>query len=283
MYREPVGVSILTNSNRCAYLRACIDAFLVNCYYRPLVFGIQDNGSTDDTYAFLASLPKAYGVTWRVERSAVDLGCAAGTNLATEMIRDCEFALHLESDFIHITEAESGVGRMWLHEAVEFMASGECDYLYLRRMRNEQEMLLHWWSQWMPQITREKDAYLQCPGFWWSNNPALRRVQALYDSKTLPLDVAKDGGKGQPGWSQPELRAPRPTKPWIHKWGMFKHESLTVEFPERIGCGKFGPFGTSTCKYGFYKTGKDRFCETCHPAKGFHDMREHEKRFRGIA
>ena len=76
MYCEPVGVDVLTNSNRCEYLRVCIDSFLKNCYARPLVIGIFDNGSTDDTSEYLKSLPKVYGVTWRVKRSPADLGCA---------------------------------------------------------------------------------------------------------------------------------------------------------------------------------------------------------------
>jgi hypothetical protein len=276
----PVGVSILTNGARCEFLRNCIDSFLANCYYRPLVIGILDNGSTDDTSDFISRLPKVYGVTWRPDRNPTDLGCAVGTNMATAMVKDCEFALHLESDFIHMTEDESGVGRLWMQDAIRFMQTGVCDYLYLRRMCNEHDMRMHWWAQWMPKVIHEVGPYLSCPEFWWSNNPALRRVQALYDCKTLPLDESKDGKKGQSGWSQPELRAPRPTKPWIYHWGMFKHEGVTVEFPEQVGCGKFGPFGTSTCKYGFYKLGWDSFCDECHHSKSFGDMLEHEKRYR---
>jgi len=282
MYCEPVGVDVLTNGNRCEYLRVCIDSFLKNCYARPLVIGIFDNGSTDDTSEYLKSLPKVYGVTWRVERSPVDLGCARGTNAATDLVKDTEYAIHLESDFIHLTEAESGVNKMWLHDALSFMEKGECDFLYLRRMINEYDMQMHWWSQWMPKVTREAGPYLKCPGFWWSNNPALRRVKALYSSGTLPLDVAKDGQKGQAGWSQPELQAPHPTKPWIYRWGMFKHECLKAEYPELTGCKRYGPFGTSTCKYGFYKPAKDGFCLLCDPHRGLQDMNEHEKRYRSM-
>jgi glycosyltransferase involved in cell wall biosynthesis len=288
-YDKPVGISILTNSNRCGFLRACIDSLLKNCYYRPLEIAIFDNGSTDDTKDFLSSLPKVYGVTWKVESSPVDLGCARGTNLALEMVRGCQYAIHIESDFIHMTEEESGVGKLWLREAIEdVMETGECDYLYLRRMRHQGESMMHWWSQWMPKISLiKKDKYAQCEGFWWSNNPALRRVQSLYDSKTLPLNEAIDGAKGSAGWSSPELLAALPAKAWIYKWGMFQHETIENEYPEMTGCGVESPHGTSSCKYGFYLKDGHPFCKECRMVSryskspvGFEDLPDHEERYR---
>jgi hypothetical protein len=181
----------------------------------------------------------------------------------------------LESDFSHLSEDESGVGKLWLREAVEFMETGACDYLYLRRMRSEREMMMHWWSQWMPRVNDEVGSFLSCPSFWWSNNPALRRVQALYDCGTLPLRVEIDGLKGQAGWSQPELCALRPTKPWIYRWGMFVHERQAGEFARQAQCARFG----SECKYGFHYP-DSLFCSLCDVEKKFTDLRDHELRYR---
>ena len=278
---KPVGVSILTNSNRGRYAVSCIESFLANCYYRPLVFGIFSNGSTDNTIDQLRLLkqlmPNAYGIEWRVQSIPTDIGCARGTNAAHDMVKDTEYAIHLESDFGHMTEAESGVDKLWLHDAVRFMDTGVCDYLYLRRMRSESEMMQHWWSQWKPQVTEISGPYLNCPPFWWSNNPTLRRVKALYDCKTLPLRVELDGAKGQEGWSQPELNAPRPTKPWIYRWGMFTHEP--VPLPSKSGCGRHGPYGLSTCKYGFH-TPDALFCTLCDQRIVFTELNRHEQRYR---
>src|SRR3989344_1635136 len=182
MYDKLIGVSILTNGNRLGYLQACVSSFIANCYYRPLVVAIYNNGSTDGTEEWLkTSLPKAYGVTWRVLNNHDDEGCAAGTNQALELVRECEYVLHLESDFEHLTQELTGEDKLWLRRAIAVMEEG-ADFLYLRRMVDEREMLAPWWSQWMPRVDGKDDSgrYLRCPGFWWSNNPHLHRTEAMY-------------------------------------------------------------------------------------------------------
>jgi glycosyltransferase involved in cell wall biosynthesis len=278
MYRDPVGVSILTNASRRHYLERCVDSFLANCYYRPLVFCIYSNGSTDDTEDWIQGMQKAYGVEWRLGISHSDGGCARGTNASIEMACELKYQIHLESDFEHLSPAESGVDRMWLHRALEFMESAECDYMYLRRMRDEKEMMMHWWSQWMPKVDAERTEYLRCPGFWWSNNSTLFRNEALYGCGTLPLDEAKDGAKGSDGWSQPELTAARPPNAWIHKWGMFVHERMPGEDFTQAGCGAYGPFGRSGCKYGFWGP-SNAWCGMCDHSRDFRDMDDHKTRY----
>jgi len=279
---EPVGISILTNGQRRQFLEACVSSFLANCHYRPLVIAIHDNGSTDDTSSY--EPPKAYAVRYIVKRSDVDFGCAKGTNISCEMVRDCRYAIHIESDFCHLSPEVTGVDKMWLHRAVNLMDSGDCDYLYLRRMMTPSDMLAHWWSQWMPRVNEKRGEWLRCPGFWWSNNPSLFRNETVYGSGTLPLDEKKDGKKGEPGWSRPELETPRPTKTWIHRWGMFAHEMSPDWTPHTVpaGCGKHESVGMSTCKYGFYINDRrwDVWCKHCDHSKGFEDMVEQEKRFR---
>ena len=277
---ERVGISILTNGSRVDYLEECVRSLVTNCHYRPLVIGIYSNGSTDDTADYLSSLPEMYGVEWRTFVSDEDGGCAKGTNESIKMVGDCELQIHLESDFELLSPEESGFDKMWLHRAVAFMNEGDCDYLYLRRMRDEQEAAMHWWGQWMPHIDLKKDEYLRCPGFWWSNNPVLFRLKAMKVCGVLPLDELKDGPKGTAGWSQPELQAARPSKTWIHEWGVFIHERKKREVFMSEGCKKYGPFGCSGCKYGFWKNGKDRWCKACDHSTGREDMPAHFERAR---
>ena len=218
MYSNPIGISILTNGNRCTSLKSCIDRLLAFCYYRPLIIGILDNGSTDDTWSFISEkLKDTYGVQYIIQRSEVDMGCAWGTNASCELVRHCEYSIHLESDFDHLSPDESGEDRLWLRRSVEFMQDVDGHFMYLRRMTGETEMIVHWWSQWMNQIAEQRGLYLSCPNFWWSNNPALCNNQALYANGTLPLNVRLDGNKGTSGWSQPELKAKAPGRAWIHK------------------------------------------------------------------
>jgi hypothetical protein len=278
--RMPVGVSILTSGNRRAALERCVGSLLANCYYRPLVVGICNNGSTDDTQEWFGALPGVYGVEWRWEEAESDHGCAWGTNRSIELVRDCECQLHLESDFEHLSPEESGADRMWMHRAVELLASGDCDYLYLRRMRGPIEAGQHWWDQWMPRVGEERGEYLDCSSFWWSNNPALFRVGSLMDNGTLPLDESVDGPKGSEGWSVPELGAKKPRRPWLHRWGVFVHERSEADTFDQAGCGSHGPYGRSGCKYGFWMPPDHRWCPHCDPSEDFKDMPKHRKRVR---
>ncbi len=281
MGRETVGISILTNANRRKWLERCIGSFLSSCYYRPLTIAIFNNGSTDDTIEYLSALPKVYGVNFVVASSSEDQGCAVGTNRACSLVRDFKYAIHLESDFIHMSEQESGADKMWLHRAIAHMETGDCHYLYLRRMRNHEEMMMHWWGQWMTKLEEGDSEFMSCPEFWWSNNPALRNNEMIYSTRTLPLDESVDGAKGTEDWSKPEMTTTRPPKPYLHRWGMFAHEQFIPLFHEKqYGCKKFGPFGNSTCKYGFFNNGEDDWCRACDKDKGVEDMPDHEHRFR---
>lgn len=277
---ESVSVSILTNSNRRKWLERCIFSLLENCYYRPLHIGIYDNGSTDDTADWLENhLPVAYGVNFEYKISDVDIGCASGTNCSIEFANKSRYHLHLESDFIHQSEMVTGVDKFWLHRAVSLLSEGSCDYLYLRRMLNDHDMYMHWWSQWMPNAIPFGDEYIDCPNFWWSNNPSLFCIDALKLSGTLPLDASIDGDKGTSSWSMPELKAKRPSNPMLHKWGMFFHEEMSFNTENLNGCGEFENIGASSCKYGFYLPSDSRFCKFCDLSKGIEDMPRHQNRF----
>lgn len=276
-----MGISILTNGNRLDYLRRCVSSLLTNCYYRPLRVAILNNGSTDGTKQWLDSLRDAYGIQYKIKHMNNDMGCAAGTNLACDMVRDCEFSLHLESDFEHLPETETGEDKLWMRRAVDFMKTERVDFLYLRRMVDENEMMMHWWSQWMLRIEKCIDGkYLDCPGFWWSNNPHIQRNSTLYDRKTLPLNETIDGSKGTALWSVPEMTAPQPGKTFIHKWGLFVHELPLKSFmADAKGCFKEDlDFGRTKCKYGFFKTGIEPFCISCNRTLDFREMDAHAQR-----
>lgn len=269
-----VAVSILTNGARRELLQGCIDSFLQNSRYRPIDIVILDNGSTDDTKEYLHSLNDMYGVRFIYDSVPKDLGCAAGVNRLASLTGDYDYVLHLESDFHHLSSQESGFDYMWMKDALEFMESGRCDYLYLRRIRNEVEMRLHWWPQWAHKINTH-GKYMHCPNFWWSNNPHLRRNEMIYASGVLPLDESKDGPKGTEGWSKPELEAGSPGREgmtWVAKWGIFIHEAKEVG---DVSC----PKGLPSCKYGF-AVEDSKFCNMCDESLGFDEMAEHDRRYR---
>jgi hypothetical protein len=266
----------------------CLESFLSNCFYRPLIIGITDNGSTDATKEWLGGLSEngylGYGIQLRHQSFETDQGCAAGTNASCELVMDCEFSLHIESDFAMVPPSVSGEDRLWLNRSVDFLQEVGGDFLYLRRMTDEFEMQMHWWSQWMGRIDQENGKYLRCPKFWWSNNPALFRTEALYRNGTLPLDVRMDGPKGTEGWSRPELSAKAPGNAWIHRWGLFIHEMhkrtcLGMDLNAN-GCGRFGSgCGVSSCKYGFLKDWTGVFCQECN-TDDYRGMAEHDRRYR---
>lgn len=289
MYYKPIGVSILTNGQRLTDLQMCLKSFLSNCFYRPLVIGITDNGSTDGTKEWILKLANdglGYGIQIRHQFFDKDQGCAKGTNASCDLVKDCEFSLHIESDFAMVPSSVSGEDKLWLNRSVNFLQEVGGDFLYLRKITDEVEMQMHWWSQWMGKIESERGKYLSCPGFWWSNNPALFRTEAIYKNGTLPLDVSIDGPKGTKGWSKPELTTRAPGNVWIHRWGLFVHELNRkacdgMDFTAKR-CGRFvSSSGSSCCKYGFLKDGTDLFCQECNE-EGYNRMADHESRFRNM-
>lgn len=278
MQRERIGVSVLTNGARLSCLQRCIETLLEHCNYRPLVIGVVDNGSTDETSSWLANPPWVHGVNFRFERWEKDQGCAFGTNRAMLLVGDCRYALHIESDWEHLPYDITGEGPDWLDRALHLMRLKDVAYLYLRRMVNEREMMAHWWSQWCDKMGEQYGRYVKCDGFWWSNNPALRDNWKLIDEKVLPLDETTDGPKGSEGWSRPELSAQRPSTVWMHRWGLFAHMPVSLDALKN-GCGRVKePWGG--CQYGFLLDGKGSFCRKC-LGDGYNGMKEHEKRFRG--
>jgi len=275
-----VGLSILTNGKRLDNLQTCVSSFLTNCYFRPLVVAVFDNGSKDDTFSWLQERKAnpGYAIGWRIERSERDVGCAAGVNRVSRMVDDCDYVVHVESDFRHLPFSITGVDGYWLHRALDFMQDEDCDYLYLRRMMTERDIAQHWWAQWFARVTRIEGDYIDCPSFWWSNNPHLRLNRAIWDAGCLPLDESIDGPKGSVGWSKPELSAPKPSRPWIHKWGLFVHEAPSDEELLSVkGCPLPGG-----CKYGFFLPGPagNMFCQCCNLDDDFTDMQEHYDKFR---
>lgn len=277
-----VGISILTNENRRDKLQTCISSFLGNCHFRPLVIAIFDNGSEDDTFQWLQGRKAnpGYAIEWRIDRSDKDLGCAAGTNRVSSMVGDCKYVIHIESDFRHLPVSITGVDGKWLHHALDFMESGLCDYLYLRRMTTERDISQHWWSRWFSRVGRTEGEYMECPDFWWSNNPHLRSNSVIYDVGCLPLDEKLDGPKNSPGWSRPELCTKKPPNTWLHKWGLFVHDAPPDEELAKVsGC----PF-PGGCKYGFFLPGptKNMFCQCCNQNAGFDDMDAHFQRFQKL-
>jgi len=289
MYDKPIGIAVLTNSDRKHYLKDTIESFLENCSYRPLVIGIFDNGSTDDTWNYIQDLAqtKLDGVEWRIKRSDMDLGCGPGVNRANEMVKEFEYTFFLESDWLLMREEESGVPKTWMDECLEFMQTGKCDYLYLRRFAHNDEAMFHDYGFVMHFSGEQDGKFLQINKFMYSNNPHLRRTKALYDSGTLPVPefLAPDGTglekkENKQFWGKAEHAAPQPPNIWFRVWGMFLHESepIASDKIKPVGCGYYGPYGCSTCKYGFIQFNHG-FCPLCDASKDYHDLFNHQKRY----
>lgn len=276
---EAIGISILTNGARLKELQRCLESFIAGTDCAGLSFAIFDNGSTDDTWEWLQHFDFPHGVVSKFERSLSDLGCAAGTNAVAAMVRNFKYVLHLECDFLLLPEKVTGEDKDWLKRAVSHLEATGSDYLYLRRMASPDEARNHWWSQWMPKVIQGTGAYMPVPDFWWSNNPHLRLNEAIYVAGCLPLDESKDGPKGTPGWSKPELEAKRPQKASIHRWGMFVHETLPegATGPQEACNGS--PGSVPWCKYGFFLDGTHNWCGACDPQKNLEDLPDHERRF----
>jgi len=276
-----VGISILTNGERLDYLRRCVESLLARTSYRPLVVAIYDNASTDGTAIYIDRLKESreLGVEWRSGRAVVDQGVSVGINRAMAMVADCEWAIHVESDFELIDPDASGHGRDWLEKAVEWAEGAGCDYLYLRRILDEREVMAHWWWRWPGRIAPSAEPFQMLPGFWWSNNPALRRNPALAAAGVLPLPERPRESKDRPYWSKSEMEAVRPPNAAIMPHGVFAHEWSE---PRLLGCDRFERHGMSTCKYGFFQDPGSMWCRVCDPMAPWNCLAEHYDAYQAL-
>ena len=277
-----IGVAILTNGDRRKRLEACLKSLIENTDYPDLSVCVFDNGSTDDTSEWLNQQRFEEFKTFRVRSSVDDLGCAAGTNQVSEMVRDYDYVLHLESDFLMLPSFVTGEDKQWLQRALSHLETSGSDYLYLRRMVSPEEARMHWWAQWMPKVKQGTESYMEVPGFWWSNNPHLRRNEGIYAAGCLPLNESRDGPKGTPGWSKPEMTTNRPQKASVCRWGVFVHEQVPKDTTALLSGCNGSPGSDPWCKYGFFGlNGTQDFCKVCDPEKGLGDLPEHDNRFGG--
>jgi glycosyltransferase involved in cell wall biosynthesis len=282
MMNEPVGISILTNGERLPRLAACVSSILGGTSYRPLIVAVHDNGSVDGTSEWLREVSSVEppGVEWRVGRSETDMGVSVGTNRAMDMVSDCGWAMHVESDFELLPPELSGWDVGWLDSALRWMSSEGCDYLYLRRIVDEREVRAHWWWRWPGRVARFEGPFCEVPGFWWSNNPHLRNDRALRRAGVVPIPERDGENKRSSFWSLSEARAKAPPNPAVTVPGLFVHE---WDGGDGFGCGRFDAFGASSCKYGFFVDPASAWCRACDAAAPSNCLAEHVDRFLMLA
>lgn len=288
---KTIGIAMLTSGDDRKFLQRTIESFLENCSYRPLHFAIFDNASTDDTWQYLNSLKSTDLITYDIKRSEINTGCGIGVNAANNMVREFEYVLFLENDWTHISEKESGASKEWLHECVDLLETNKTDYIFLRRFRHDNETRFHQWQNIFSTAGQVDGNFIEYNNFPYSNNPHIRRNNALYDAQVLPLKEFTDNNgnptehKGNKDWGRAEIETKRVLRTMLYKFGMFCHEcEKSPENINIIGCGNFERCGASTCKYGFldFRANSSRygnFCDVCDKAKDFHDLKEHDNRF----
>jgi hypothetical protein len=285
----PVGISILTNGRRLGEMQKCVSSLLSSTSRRPLILAVFDNGSTDDTWKWLGgmshhadSFDELEQVEWRVRRSDEDLGVSVGTNKAMAMVADCEWAIHIESDFELLPPEISGHGMDWLDRAIEWMELNGRDYLYLRRIIDEKETAAHWWWRWPGRIADSDEPFQRMPGFWWSNNPHLRRNRALYSAGVIPVPERPKENKDKDYWSKSEEETKAPPNAAITRFGLFVHDPGSRDPSIKTGCGRFDKHGAITCKYGFFQDPESKWCRACDPLAPWTCIAEHFEGWRRI-
>lgn len=276
-----IGIAVLTNGNRRKFLEQNIKAFIDNTSYRPLHFGIFNNGSTDDTKQWLDNhLPQHDQITFEVINSTTDVGCSKGVNIANNMVRHFMYSIFLESDWLCLTHVETGCSKDWLHECVAFLNTGKADYIFLRKFPNDKQAAYHGWHHYFSNAVEDDSNknFLKLR-FVYSNNPHIRNTQALYEQRVLPLVEYTTDKKGYNTWGRAEDKAKHPNNYYTYKRGLFVHETIKSNANiQPIGCNECGNFGYSGCKYGFTEL-RPGWCETCDKNKTYADWNQHNERF----
>ncbi len=291
------AITSLISTDKLDYFPSVIKSFLENCNYRPLKWYIFNNGSSQNVKHYLNSLNRRYeDVEFIVKHSDKNLGCGAGVNRANNLVREYKYVLFLEDDWIHLPNKIVGTKETWLKDVINFMENQkDCDFIYLRKIKSETETIRgSIWYGYHPELfEREKNGYIKLTEAEYTNNPHLRRNDALYEKEVLPLiEFFDENGcaleiKGNKEWGLAELKAKRVKNFWINSSGPFSHEDLETKKYKKIGCGKYRQKGISTCKYNYieFTNGEHskNWCLVCNMEKNkkyiyLKDNNEHFKR-----
>lgn len=297
-----IGTLTHDSIHRDLFLRWTIDSFMSNTEVpvgtKWYVYHNGPAGSPNDTAFDEMKLKWGHIVDFELHHTGKNMGVGYGINSLNKHLKEYEYSLFLEGDWITLPEVISGFGRDWLHDCIQLLDDDvEVDQIQLRRYLNDIDDRQYGFGYWIRRsnIKKETDKFIYLHAREYGNNPTVRRNQKHYDVGIFPLGEFIDDNnepqelKGNPLWGQAEIAA----SGLGHKLG-----TVTLRFGNFVHCDHWQQFGTNfelaianitgcghktasqviNCKYGFTLP-REIFCLACRKSKDFTDLEEHNKFF----
>lgn len=297
-------ISTLTHNDihRDVYLKKTIDSFIKNTdFIGPIDWYIHCNGKNELINEVIKECIEKYHdlINFKYTYSENNMGVGVGINYLNNLIKDYEYVLFLEGDWICLPSEVSG-HIDWLNDCLNYLDNNKhISQVLLRRYISDLDDRQYGFGYWIKEsnvknIIQLKNQYIELIKKEYTNNPHLRRNKDFFDYGIYPLKefYNEDGSpaeiKGNRLWGQAEINAePRGYEinssyltfgNMVHceHWNYYeKYEEL---YNEVSTCKKYTNTGNTGCKYGYFFP-NNKFCEVCDHSKNFTNLENHEQEY----
>jgi len=297
-------IATLTHNdfNRDVYLKKTVESFVDNTEFDGIIdWYIHCNGHYNLIDDVVKEMIEKYlsKINFHYTSSPDNMGVGVGINYLNSLVRDYEYVLFLEGDWICLPNKVSG-HKDWFNDCINFLdINKNISQVLLRRYISDYDDRQYGYGYWIREdniknISKLKNKYIHLNKKEYTNNPHIRRNKDFYNSGILPLNEFFDEDglpnelKGKPMWGQAEIEAE--SKGYeiescylafgnmVHceSWNYYdKYNSFCSDIET---CRKYFETGCSGCKYGYFFPAK-KFCEICNHSKNFTDLERHEQEY----
>jgi hypothetical protein len=288
--------------DRDVYLRKTIESFIDNTEFDGMFdWYIHCNGQYDLMDVVIKEMSSKYWdkINFYYSSSPDNMGVGVGINYLNSLVRDYEYVLFLEGDWICLPGEISGHND-WLRDCLNYLDKNKnISQVLLRRYISDLDDRQYGYGYWIREdniksVGKLKNTYLHLHKKEYTNNPYIRRNNDFYDKNILPLNEFYDENglpneiKGLSMWGQAEIQAE--SKGYeiescylafgnmVHceAWHYYKEYDKLIE--EDMTCKKYLDVGKAGCKYGYFFPAK-KFCDVCDHSKNFMDLERHEQEY----
>lgn len=294
MKRFAIGTLTHDDIKRDEYLGNTIVSFLDSIDYPERIdWFIYHNGSIDSPiFDVIETVSHDYidKVKFSFRCGMVNNGVGYGINQLNTYLKDYQYSLFLEGDWLTLPQNISGKNKNWLVDSLDLMDKENLDQIQLRRYLNDVDDRQFGLGYWTNERNVEKieDGYVFLKEREYTNNPHIRRNQTYFDLGIFPLQEFFDE-EGNPTelktsthWGQAEVKAEGLGKQLKSAWlkggimvhcDHFNYDDWNHVEQSIKGCD-YDDGSLVHCKYGFLFP-REEFCTHCRKDKDFRDLEEH--------
>ena len=296
-----IGTLTHDADNRDKFLRLTINTFMQNTTVAEgtkwYIYHNGPSGGPNDVVFYEMKEKWGHIIDFELHHTGRNLGVGYGINSLNKHLKNYDYSLFLEGDWVTLPKSISGFGTEWLADCIQLLDEDSAiDQIQLRRYQHDIDDRQYGYGYWIRRdnIKKETEKFLYLNKREYGNNPTVRRNQTHYDVGIFPLGEFIDENnepqelKGNPLWGQAEIAASglgHRLGTATLKFGNFVHcdhwiygDNFELAIKNIKGCGYKTDSPTINCKYGFVFP-REEFCLACRKSMDFTDLEEHNKFF----